>query len=186
MATFHLSWTIDNTIGTTAIKVRYRLSGESVWNQFQLAASGTTATIPQDSPTSVLLDNYLYDFQIVNINNDNNPASVVFQGIGINGLDPTFSPINTSVSYSFANLSPDIDLYTATIATYENPGDIIATHELTPASTVTDTFTGLSELTTYVISIMVSANQFHETFEYLMTTTDTTCAQPTNTIAELI
>lgn len=183
MATFHLSWTVDNSVGITSYKVRYRLSGETVWNQF--STSGTTATVPQDSPTHVLLDNYLYDFQLTSVNGNDNPSCQVFQGIGIHGLDPTFSPINTSVSYSFANLSPDIDLYTATIAEYDTPGDILATHELTPASTVTDTFTNLQPLTTYVINILVSVNQFTENFTYLVTTSDTTCAKPTNTIATI-
>lgn len=185
MATAHLSWTVDNTVGIVNFKIRYRLSGTSIWSQFLVAASGTTTIVPQDSPTHVLQDNYLYDFQITTINNNDNPSSAVFQGIGIHGLDPTFSPINVSISYSFPNLSPDIDSYTATIATYDDPGDILATHELTIHDTITDTFTGLSPLTTYVINILVAANQFTETFTYLVTTTDTTCASPTNTIATL-
>ncbi len=179
MATFHINWHTDNTTGTVNYKLRYRLSGDPTWTSQLLAASGTTATL-------VVSNNRIYDVQVQNINNNDNPFSVISQAIGFSDPNPVFSPTNTSVGYSFSNLSVDIDSYTTTIALFSSPGVIIATHILSPTNIVTDTFTGLTPLTQYSVTIKPAANQFFDTFTYTFTTEElATCADPINTIATL-
>lgn len=176
--TAHFSWEVDNTVGNVDYKIKYRLSGTTPWDI--LDTSGTTIAIHG------LEINRLYDFQVVNINNNDNPASAVNQSINITEPDVTISPTYNTVAYAFPNLSSDIDTYTTTIALYSAPGVILATHILSPSSTVTDTFTGLQGATMYVLTISPAANQFINTFIYTFTTADSaTCAAPQNSTATL-
>lgn len=185
MATFHLSWTCDNTAGTTGFRVRYRYSGDTVWTSFFL--SGDTVDTAEVHGT----DNRLYDFQYVNVNNDGNPASSIVQNIGINGLEPSFYPTNVTIGTEFEQLpGGDIDQYTLTIAETINPGTIIESQILYPTASgdtlLEHTFTGLTPVTSYLITITPTANQFYRTFEYTsVTTAFSLCAAPNNVTATL-
>jgi hypothetical protein len=179
MATSVVTWVIDNTTSTASVKVRYRLSGSSVWTSVSLAASGTTYSVS-------ISNNYLYDFQVVNVNNNDNPSSAISQSIGFTDPNPLLSPTNTTVAYSFTNLSSDIDTYTCTVAAFDSPGSIIATHILTPLAITTDTFAGLQPLTKYYLTITPAANQFTRTFTYIFTTEEVAvCGAPSGSIAVL-
>lgn len=172
-------WDVANLTGVTGYKVNYRLTGAPVWMQYE--TSGTSANIHE------LIPNRIYDFQVITINGIDNPASGVTQGINITDPNPVFSPINTAISYSFANLSADIEEYTCTIALLSSPTVILATHTLSPAVTVTDTFSGLAPLTVYQITIQPIAGPFYNTFTYSVTTTEnSTCAAPLSITATLI
>lgn len=183
MATFYGTFTCSPLVSTLYFRVRYRLSGESIWSSFNIATSGTTFTI------SNLDNNLIYDVQVTNVNGDNNPTSAIMQQVWITDPDPILSPTNSSLGYQFSNLSYDIDTYTATIALYESPGVIIATHVLAAGpypGTVTDQFNGLAPQTQYVLNITPAANQFTRTFTYIFTTEAVaSCAAPQNTTAVL-
>lgn len=171
MATFHINIVCENTVGSTNFKVKYRLMGDSIWTSLLVdPSSGTTVTVPLDSPDHVLLDNRIYDFQIQNLNGADNPLSLITQQCGITDVDIVLSPTNASVGYTFPNLSVDIDSYTATIALASAPGDILQTHILTPSNAVSDEFTGLDAATDYILSITPVANQFSDTFAHPFTT----------------
>ena len=176
--TAHFSWEVENTTGTLSYKVNYRLSGTTAFTQF--STSGTTAAIPG------LAINRLYDFQVINVNNLDNPASAISQAINITDPEPVISPTNVSVSYTFSNLSDDMTGYTATIAPQSNPGDILATHELSVSGTITDTFTGLSALNGYIITLTPTAGIFYKSYTYLFfTTASANCPAPQNVNATL-
>lgn len=177
--TAHWSWTTENPTGNVSYTIRYRLSGTSVWTQY--STSGTTAAV------SGLAINRVYDFQITNVNNNDNPSSAISQGINITDPNPVISPVNTSVGYTFGNLSMDMDSYTSTVALQSNPGAIIDTHILSPSDTVTDTFTGLSALTGYLMTITPASGPFYKTFTYLFTTTaSAACPAPHSVTAVLV
>ena len=179
MATISGSWTVGSTVGTLYFKVKYRFAGDSVWTTFNVQSSGTTMSF-----TGVY--NRIYDIQYVNVNGSDNPSSSIVQGCGFSDPGPLLSPSNTSLAYSFNNLSADIDTYTCTVAQFSTPGNIIATHILTPATIVSDTFSGLAPLTEYYLTITPAANQFSKTFTYTFTTEAVaTCAAPSGTIAIL-
>lgn len=176
--TSHFSWTTDNTVGTTGYTVRYRLTGSMIW--FEYNTSGTTAAIP-----GLAIDR-IYDFQVVNINNNGNPASAISQGINITDPGPIFSPTNSAIGYSFSNLSVDITEYIATIALSSTPTVVISTHVLPITDNITDTFTGLNNLTQYQVSIQPVAGPFYNTFTYLVTTTElSTCPIPLTVVSLL-
>jgi hypothetical protein len=167
MATFTVPITVDNLAGSTNLKVKYRLEGESIWTSYLIASSGTTTT------SFVGDNNRIYDIQVQNLNSSDNPLSLISQAIGFTDPAPAITPTNTGVGYSFSNLSVDIDTYSVSITTSAAPGTIIATHVLpagTFPGTVSDTFTGLQALTTYRMVITPVANQFSESFIHLFTT----------------
>ena len=178
--TAHFSFTVENNTGNVSFKIKYRLTGTSVWTQFN--TTDTTVAI------SDLAINRIYDFQVTNINNADNSSSAISMGINIliTDPDPIISPTNTSVGYSFTNLSDDMTSYTGTIALQSSPGTIIATHVLSPAGTVSDTFTGLTALTDYILTITPAAGPFYKTFSYIFTTSaSAACPAPQNATAIL-
>ena len=175
MATFHIPITCSNTTGSTNFRIKYRLTGDTIWTMFLIPpSSATTVTIPQDSPTSVLDNNRIYDFQVQNLNGDDNPLSLIVQSIGITDPDVAFSPTNTSVGFEFENLSEDIDSYLITITTAADPSTIIASQTLSTGNVypqpMTGTFSFLDPLTTYRFVINPVANQFSESFVHTFTT----------------
>ncbi len=191
MATFHIPISCDVTAGSTNFKVKYRLKGDSVWTSFLIyppPTSGTTATVPWDSPVNVLLDNRIYDFQIQNINGVDNPVSVIAQDIGITDPGPAIFPTSTGVGYSFENLSEDVDQYTCTIVLFSSPGTIIQTHILDATSgIISDSFSNLDSLTSYILSITPVASQFSKTFTYPFDTTAiSTCPDVADVTATII
>lgn len=179
--TSHFSFTVDNDSGNLYYKIRRRLSGDTAWTQ--VTTSGDTVEIPG------LLINRLYDFQVINVNGSDNPASAISQGISITDPDPSIYPTNVSIGLEFQELSDDIDQYTLTIAETLVPGTVINTHILYPTpsgDTLEYTFTGLTPVTSYLISITPTANQFYKTFTYTsVTTAFGDCATPNNVIATL-
>jgi hypothetical protein len=179
MATFNVSWTIDNNVGTVGTRVRYRIKGTSIWSSFIVDPSDTTASFQADN-------NRIYDVQFQNINNDGNPLSTIVNGIGFSDPDPALSPTNTTLGYTFENLSEDIDSYTVSVALFTAPGTYIATHYLSPAEPVTDEFTGLTPGTPYYLYITPVADEFSKTFIYTFITEATaTCPVPQNIVATL-
>lgn len=183
MATITQPWTIPDSTGTTAVKFRYRLYGESTWTSVILAAGIRTYTFTGEN-------NRIYDMQVINVNNSDNPSSAIGQNIGFSDPLPLISTTNTGVSISFNNLSQDIDTYTCSVAEYDTPGSPISTDVVAAGSypgVVYASFTGLDPLTKYYLTIIPAANQFTETFTYTFTTQElATCAAPSNTTATLI
>lgn len=183
MATFIVPINVPNLTASAYLKVKYRLSGSSTWTTYNIASSGTTTSFQGTN-------NLLYDVQVTNVNNNDNPSSAILQGIGISDPTPLLSPTNVTLGYSFANLSGDMDTYTCSIAEFTTPGQIITTHILPAGSypgTITDIFIGLQALTEYILSITPAANQFFKTFTYTFTTAEiATCAAPTAAIAILV
>lgn len=179
MATFGLSWTVENTAGNVSYKVYWREAETSLWTTAM--TSGTTYSV------GLQADNTLFDFAIQNINNDDNPTCATFQGIGFTDPNPTFSIANDSIAFSFDKPTDYITAYTATIALFTEPETTLQTISFpSPGDTVTGTFTGLTNSTIYTVSLLVAANEFNETFTYDQITTDaSTCYPPTSSFAYL-
>jgi len=178
--TAHFSWTVDNTTGTVGYKVKYRLAGTTPWTSYD--TSGTTTSV------AGLATNSIYDFQVINVNNNDNPPSLVTQAINITDPLPLFSITDNSISYSFIHPTSYITSYTTTIALATDPGNILYTLHPGLAPTITGTFSGLSAATDYVIGINVTADQFNTLFTYPTTTgpVGNKCAVPLNVNGVLV
>ncbi len=179
MATFGLSYTIEDSSGHVATKWYWREAGTSLWTTD--LTSGMTYSV------ALQADNTLFDFEIQNINNDDNPTCATFQGIGFTDPNPTFSIANNAITFSFEKPTDYITAYTATIALFTEPENTLQTISIpSPGDTVTGTFTGLTNSTIYRIALLVAANEFNETFTYNESTTDfSTCYPPTSSHARL-
>lgn len=176
MATFTVPITLVDTAGSTNLKVKYKISTDSIWTSYLIATSTSTST------SFTASNNRIYDVQVQNLNGADNPVSLILQGIGFTDPAPTITPTNTVAGYSFANLSADIDTYTVELTTTAAPGTIIATHTLsagTYPNTVTDSFTGLTPSTAYRMIITPVANTFSESFVHTFATEAVaTCGVP--------
>lgn len=178
MAYFSFPLTTSNPTGHVGYKIFYRPTGTTIWTSY--TTSGTSTTTPR------LSDNSLYDLQVENINNFDNPLSDIVRAIGFTDPTPLLSPTNTTLGYAFANLSSYITSYVVTIATATDPGIILQTQALSPVSYNTGVFSGLSISTGYIVNITVVAQEFTHTFSYGTTTTSgTRCAPPTTASAIL-
>jgi hypothetical protein len=177
MATFDLPITCDNIVSpaSTNFRIRYRLIGDATWTSFLVSPSTSiTVTIPQDSPTTVLDNNRIYDFQVQNINGEDNPLSLITQSIGFTEPEVTFSPTDTTVGVSFPNLSVDIDSYTLQVTTAIDPGTVIFTTPLPTGNvyplTMETVIPFLDPLTSYRVILNPVANQFTAQFVYAVNT----------------
>ncbi len=177
--TASFSWTTEpSTAGVTGYIVKYQLYTDTIWTE--ISTSGQTISV------SGLALSRIYSFQVDTLSAAGNNLGPISQAINITDPAPLFSPTSVAISLSFNNLSVDMDMYTTTIALATSPGSIIATHMLAPADTVTDTFTGLSALTNYVITITPAANQFYKQFSYNVTTLlNSVCPAPLQVSATL-
>ncbi len=179
MATFTIDWSLENSTSHINYKLYYRVAGTSLWT--------TLFTTANSYVLHGLTNNYIYDVQVQNINNFDNPTSLLMQAIGITDPLPILSPTNNTVAYSFTNLSYFMTSYTVTIALTSTPGTIIQTQEHSATDTITGILTGLSNSTAYTISITPVANQFSATFTYHITTAESaTCAPATSVSASLL
>lgn len=179
MATFNVTWENGNVTGTTGYRVYYRPSGTSLW--VTQITSGLTMTI------GGLVNNYIYDIQVQNLStSQGNPITTIMQGIGITDPLPVLSPTNTSIGFSFNNLSSYMTSYTASVALAATPGTAVETLHFSPTSVVTGLFTNLTNLTNYIVTIQPVASQFTATFTYpVITLEQASCADPVNTHATL-
>lgn len=176
--TSYFSWDTQSTAGITGYVVSYRLINDVIWTQFN--TSGTTTAI------SGLAVDRIYSLQVETLSASGNFQSAISQAINITDPLPVFSPTSVAIALSFNNLSVDMDSYVTTIALSSSPNSIIATHMLEPVAVVTDTFTGLNALTSYVITITPAANQFYKQFSYTVTTLlNTICPAPLMVTASL-
>ena len=170
--------TLSNTTGHEYYTINYRVSGTTEWASYN--TSGTTISVPG------LQTNILYDFQVTNVNGTTNPASAIVSSANITDPDVTISPTNTSLALSWPVQSADITGYTTTIALFSNPTVILATHNPAIAPTITDTFTGLSSFTQYVITIISAIGTITHSLIITGTTVQTaTCPNPSQVYAIL-
>lgn len=178
-ATF--SWTTASTAGVTGYLVSYRLLTDTIVTQ--ISTGTTSVSIPG------LQVNRIYWFTVETLTATTNWLSSPSQAINITDPNPLFSPVANSISFSFNNLSVDMDSYVTTIALASNPSAILQTHQLTPSgfpAIVTDSFTGLNALTNYIITVTPAANQFFKQFTYNVTTQVVNqCPAPLNVLATL-
>jgi len=180
--TFNIPWTVPNTTGTVDYLVYYRLTGTTPWETITTSGGASNTNITIHS----LLANNLYDIQVENINNSTNPISNIVQAIGFTDPGPTVSTTNTSIAYSFPNLSSYISTYTVSIALAISPGIPLQTQVLSAQTLNSGSFSGLTAFTAYLMSIQVAASQFTHTFYYDVTTqASATCASPSSVYAAL-
>ena len=185
MATGNLQIQVDNTTGATNFKIKFRLKGDSVWSSFTIPAANLTGTtIPN------LLPNRIYETQVQNLNEADNPLSLISSAIGFTDPNPAISATANAIGYTFDNLSEDIDSYLVQLTTTMDPGTVIGIHNLpsgTYPDTITDSFSNLEPVTSYRLVIAPVAGTATQSFVHTFTTEDgNQCADPVSVTATII
>lgn len=174
--TANLSWTAPGGSNSSNQIIRYRIPSQtSTWTVFNtVGPTVATATI------TGLLDNYIYEFQIVNNCLVGGPSPSV-SSFKIKMVCPSVTLTKTynSVNYSFSHIGLDIKSYIVEILDSTGNSVINNTVVSTPASTVTGSFTGLQGNTTYQIRVTMFAGVSNEYSKYCSSTSFTTDATPT-------
>jgi hypothetical protein len=178
MSSFILNWTPAGGLNSTGQQVQYKQSTSSTWiTAATLSASANTYTITS------LLDNVIYDFQIVNLCTFGGPTSgASFQTISLTCPTVSTTPTYNSVSFNFPNLGGSITEYRVDLM--DAPGTSILAFKTITASgtTISDTFLGLSYSTNYQLRVTVKANTYTKQCPLVPFTTDNlpTCDAPTS------
>lgn len=138
---FDFGWTTSNLTSHVIYKVLYRVTGTSLWTTY--TTSGTTTEI------GPVIPNTIYDIEVQNINNFDNAISTIAQAIGFTNPNPIISVTNSSIAWSFVNLSSFITSYTISVALASNPAVPLQTTTVSPPipGTVIGSFSGLFPLT---------------------------------------
>lgn len=161
--------------GSSTQDVQYKLSSSAAWIT-QGSVTGTVVTYTING----LSDNLLYDFRVVsNCTGGTAVNSSLLQQINILCPSVTATTTASTVAYSFAAVGGSVSAYTVELLNSAGT-TIIATQ-----SSVSGTFTGLSEGTVYKIRVSAVAGSFTKVCNLVSATTTVTpvCNAPTiNTV----
>lgn len=176
-----LNWTTGAGAGSQ--DVQYKLATNSTWiTHANLAGNVTTSSI------SGLQDNLIHDFRVVTncVGGTPSPSITTSQ---INIICPTvnISVTDTTVAYSFTHIGGSITSYTVQLL--DNAGTVVLQTQ-TPAvtSTVTGTFSTLTQSTAYKVRVIPIAGVFNKQCPLVSATTTATptCNAPSNVTADLV
>lgn len=177
-----LTWTPAGGANSTSQEVQYKASSSSVWiTAASLGPTVNTYTIKN------LDDNTIYDYRIVNICAVGGPSyAPIKQAIRFVCPVLTLTPSYNQVAYSFPHVQGSITKYV--ISLLNSSDSIVATQEVTTmATTISGTFTGLTQSTTYKVRITMYADSYSNQCPPQSVTTGAapTCAPPTNVVATM-
>lgn len=182
-----LNWTPAGGPNSTGQNVQLRQQGSVTWltaNDVPLGPSVSQYAI------SGLLDNQLYDFQIINICSFGGPIdSEDIEAALLTCPALTVNATGTSVTVSFSHLGGSIDKYVVRL--YNEDNTLSSTHIINTGltGTISYTFTDLTTSTTYKVKVepSIGVNYLKTNCDLVVVTTSAppTCNAPTNVIATL-
>jgi hypothetical protein len=148
--TANLSWTAPGVGGSSGQDIQYKLRSSSTWI--------TYTTVPGDVNSIVipgLLDNRIYDFQIVNHCQHSGTTTSVLDSIAkVTCPALTVTTTASQVAVSFTHLGGDITKYTVQLLAADRL-TLVATQDVTVFSTPNNVyFNGLPPHTAYFVNII--------------------------------
>lgn len=158
--TANLSWPAPGTATSTGQDVQYKLRSSGTWITYQ--------TVPGDVNTMVipgLLDNRLYDFQVVNHCQHSGTSSSPL-GSTANVTCPALTVTTTAsqVAVSFNHLGGDITKYTVQLLAADRT-TLVASQNVTVFSTPNNVyFNGLPAHTAYFVNIIPQIVDISKTY----------------------
>lgn len=171
-----LSWALDSNSNNQSQTIQYKLNSVSNWStSSSVNPITTTATI------NGLNQNKLYNFQIINNCSVGGPSpSTPITAVELTCPSINLTPTSTSINYSFVGLGGDVDTYVLILLDSTGITILQSKTESAPfASTITNTFNGLSSSTTYQVQCTVKAAQFSKVCGNQTTTTTNVPVCPT-------
>lgn len=185
MSSFDLSWTPAGGLNSTGQQVQYKVSSSSTWLvATTLSASANFYTVES------LLENTIYDFRVVNMCSFGGPTpGSAFQTIDfVCPDDVTITPTFNSVSFSFSHVGGNVTEYRVDLLNAAGSSVIAFKTITSPGSTVTDSFTGLSNETNYKLRIIPKAGSYTEScaLEAFATSALPVCNLPSGLTVEFL
>jgi hypothetical protein len=181
MSSFLLNWTPAGGLNSTGQQVQYKQSNSSTWI--------TATTLGPGAATYAatgLLDNVIYDFQIVNICTYGGPSSgTSFQTINLTCPTVQITPTFNSVGFSFSHLGGSVSEYKVDLLNAAGTTIIAFKNMAASGATISDSFTGLDPSTNYQVRVTVKAATYSKQCVAASFTTNAlpTCNAPTSLIA---
>jgi hypothetical protein len=156
MSSFLLNWTPAGGLNSTGQQVQYKQSSSSTWITVTTVGPSTTTYT-----ATGLLDNVIYDFQIVNLCTYGGPTSgTSFQSINLTCPTVQVTPTFNSASFSFSNLGGSVTEYKVDLLDASGSSVIASKNTVAPTGTISDSFTGLDPQTNYQIRVTVKAGTY--------------------------
>lgn len=175
-----ISWTPGGGINSVSQSVKYRLKGTSAWTVPVSGLSAGTSTYTING----ISNNKIYEYVVVNVClGGGETESSIFESINIVCPTVTFTPTDTTIAYSFANVANDVTQYLIEILD-SSGSTIVDTHTVNPpfTSNITGTFSGLVAATQYQYRLTIKAQSLQKVCPAQFVTTENppTCPLPTN------
>jgi hypothetical protein len=156
MSSFLLNWTPAGGLNSTGQEVRYKLSTTSTWT-----TAATVGATTDEYTVADLLDNTIYDFQIVNLCSFGGPTTgTTFQTVNLTCPTVTTTPTYNTVAYSFPNLGASITEYRVDLLNAAGSTVLAFKNIAASGSTISDNFVGLSASTNYQLRVTVKTGTF--------------------------
>lgn len=176
MSSFLLNWTPAGGLNSTGQEVRYKLSTTSTWT-----TAATVGATTDEYTVTGLLDNTIYDFQIVNLCSFGGPTTgTTFQTVNLTCPTVTTTPTYNSVGFSYTNLGASVTEYRVDLLNAAGTTVLAFKNITATGTTISDSFTGLSATTNYQLRVTVKAGMFSKQCALLPFTTAAlpTCSAP--------
>lgn len=183
MSSFLLNWTPAGGLNSTGQQVQYKQSSSSTWiTATTLGASVSTYT------ANGLLDNVIYDFQILNLCTFGGPSSgTAFQTINLTCPTPQIIFTFNSVNFSFPHLGGSVNEYRVDLLDAAGSTVIAFKNIVAITGTIADSFMGLDASTNYRLRVTVKAETYSKQCPQVPFATDAlpTCDSPTSLTATI-
>lgn len=152
-----LTWIAASGVNVIDQAVQYKLRTASAWTTATTLSAGATA-----NTINGLNPNVIYDFRILTNCSVGGPTpSSINSNIQTTCPAVTLTPTTTGISYSFSNVGGSVTQYKLELLNNTGTSVLQTKTESAPfASTVTNTFTGLTQGTNYQVRITVIAQEF--------------------------
>jgi len=156
MSSFLLNWTPAGGLNSTGQQVQYKQSSSSTWITATTLGPGVnTYTL------NGLLDNLIYDFQILNLCTYGGPTSgTAFQSVNLTCPTLQITPTFNSVSFSFPTLGGSVNEYRVDLLDATDSSVIAFKNMVALTGTIGDSFTGLDPQTNYQLKVTVKAETY--------------------------
>lgn len=137
--------------------VQYKLRSSATWT-----TSATVSTGTNTYSINGLSANAIYDFRILTNCSVGGPTpSSIFSAVQTTCPAVTLTPTSTSIAYSFSNVGGDVTQYLVELLNNTGTSVLQTKTENTPfATTINNSFTGLTQGTNYQVRITVVTQEF--------------------------
>lgn len=169
-----LTWNAPGGANSINQTIQYKKLTDSTWTVFATVSAATAS-----STITGLLDNVIYQFEVVNNCSVGGPSTSA-PDVKIKIVCPAVSQSSTynSVTFNFTHVGGDVSKYTMELMNGDGSSSIGMKTFTSPSGSISDSFTGLSGSTAYQLKLTVFAGNAFDFSKTCTNTSFTTAATP--------